>query len=82
MDGGFIGISMKRDKKLTITDEESRRIKTANKEPRRCLKCLEIFSSDGKANRICPTCSESNIKIGKMEGENIGKKSRNGKIRE
>ena len=72
----------KSDKKLIITDEESRRIKNANKESRPCLKCLEPFLSDGKANRICPSCSEDNIKVGKIEGEFIGKKSRNGKIRE
>ena len=55
---------------LTATNEEAAILKRSKDQKMRiCLKCNGSFLSSGKTHRICKTCSENNLRIGKREGQ-------------
>jgi Zn finger protein HypA/HybF involved in hydrogenase expression len=41
-----------------------------------CLKCGKVFQSDGRFNRICPTCKHKNNRLRSRADVPIGMKSR------
>ena len=41
-----------------LIDQEKKAKKSNNKKLRPCLKCLELFESEGKHNRKCDKCRE------------------------
>lgn len=36
--------------------------------PRNCLKCGRVFESEGRANRICPSCNWLNGQLSRRQG--------------
>ena len=59
----------KKSKKLVVTNAGVKAIRTTSKKTRTCLKCRRTFPSNNIGNRICSTCAERNLKVGKREAE-------------